>query len=63
MGRDPAEKKASRAAPVPGPMAEQGAWVAMVDLPPKPRPQPPPQPLRPEPYYPPKLNYWGELQG
>ncbi len=53
-------RKASRAAPFPGPTAEQGAREAMadletreamVDLPPRPRPQPPP--LQLEPYYPP----------
>ncbi len=55
---------ASRAAPVPGPMAEQGARAAMADsgireamaglpLRPRPRSQPPPRPLWLEPYYPP----------
>ncbi len=78
--RDPG-RKASRAAPVPGPTAEQVAReamagqetpaalsdqetrAAMADLPPRPRPQPPPWPLRLEPYYPPKENTWGNLQG
>ncbi len=55
-------RKASRAAPVPGPTVEQGARgamadpgtrEAMADLPPRPRPQPPPWLLRLEPYYPP----------
>ncbi len=61
---------ASRAAPVPGPMAGQGtreamagqgAWAAMVGLPPRPRPQPPP--LRQEPYYTPKKKFLGGSRG
>ncbi len=46
-------KEASRAAPAPGPLAEQGAWAAMADpgiraamASPPPRPQPQPGPLR-----------------
>ncbi len=56
-------QEASRAAPVPGPKAEQGARAAMVnpgtraamaDPPPRPWPQPPPRPLWQDPYYLPK---------
>ncbi len=34
----------------------------MADQPPRLRPQPPPQPLRLEPYNPPKKNPWGKLR-
>ncbi len=56
-------QEASRAAPVPGPTAERGARAAMAGPPPRLRPQPPPQPLRLEPYYPPKKKFLGESRG
>ncbi len=55
-------QEVSRAVPVPGPMEEQGARVAMASPPPRPRPQPPPRPLRLVPYYPPK-NVLGGSRG
>ncbi len=62
-------QEASRAAPVPGPTAEQGARAATADLgtreatagpPPRPWPQPPPRSLRLEPHYLPKKIPWGK---
>ncbi len=58
--RDPG-RKASRAAPAPGPTVEQGTREAMADLPLRPQPQPPPRPLQLEPYYPHKKNSLGEI--
>ncbi len=60
--------KASRAAPVPGPLVEQGARAAMAEqgaqeamAGPPPGPWPQPSPLLLEPFYPPpKTNPWGK---